>query len=641
LEKRKIEEPNMKKTPELCIFCLGMVLVFGLAGGLGSTPVKITNTPGWYDASPRMAVDSVGNIHLVWAQYYGNAETTTMTGDAMYAVYDIFSKQWTTPLNLTANSQVHSEEYRPVGIDIDGSNNIYVIYVERSNKKVKMRICSGGNWGAPFELSTSAGTFDTARVAVRPNGDIYTCWWNMGEFRCYSRARIGGTWENVKLVSTGSSKFPDIAVGTDVAYMTWTARNQAGIYLIYYAQRGTAYNAAWSSPQLLSANAQKQQTPTVEVDSNDIAHIVFAQFIADGGIRRMDYSYWQGGGFSSPQPLSGTTLSHYPSMCETGNNIYATWQLGAWLNGSSVHFNEKIMGAWRGEGSIAGSQGSTYPDVATSPYQDKVYYVWDADNELWFDSRTLFTIGLLPIYHGHDFDGDGMSDLGVWRQSDGNFYLKDISVTNWGSQGDAPACGDYNGDGVTDIAVWRPTNGYWFIKDVGEFEWGSLGDVPVPGDYDGDGVTELAVWKPSGGLWVIQHVGVVQWGSSGDIPVPGDYNGDGTTDLAVWRPSTGMWYIQNVGAFQWGMAGDIPVPGDYNGDLATDVAVWRPALGMWFLRNIGSFQWGIQGDIPVPGKYDVGSTTDIAVWRPSQGIWYIRNIGSYSWGANGDIPLVR
>lgn len=629
----------MKIKPQLRVYCLALTLTLGLAGSLGSAPVKITNTPGWYDASPRMAVDAIGNIHLAWAQYYGNPVTTTTTGDAMYSKYDVFTGQWTTPLNLSCNSQVHSEEYRPVGIDVDGSGNVYVIYVERFNKKVKMRIQSGGNWGAPFDVSTAAGTFDTARVAVTPSGDIYASWWNMGEFRCYSRARIGGTWESVKFV--GGGKFPDIAVGAGAAFMTWTSRNQAGIYQIYYAQRATTYESAWSSPQLLSANSLKQQTPTIEVDSNDIPHIVFAQFIAEGGIRRMDYSYWDGNGFTPPLPLSGTTLSHYPSMCERGNNIFVTWQVGAWLDGTSVNFNEKVMGAWRGAGTIAGSLGCTYPDVATSPYQDKVYYVWDADNELWFDSRTLFSMGLLPIYHGHDFNGDGISDIGVWRQTDGNFYLKDISVTNWGQQGDAPANGDYNGDGTTDIAVWRPSNGYWFIKDFGEFEWGSLGDVPVPGDYDGDGATELAVWKPSGGLWVIQDVGIIQWGSSGDIPVPADYDGDGATDLAVWRMSTGTWYIRNVGAFQWGMAGDIPVPGDYNGDLAADVAVWRPSQGMWYVRNIGSFQWGVQGDIPVPGRYDVGPTTDVAIWRPSQGIWYVRNIGSTNWGMSGDIPLVK
>jgi peptidoglycan/xylan/chitin deacetylase (PgdA/CDA1 family) len=125
----------------------------------------------------------------------------------------------------------------------------------------------------------------------------------------------------------------------------------------------------------------------------------------------------------------------------------------------------------------------------------------------------------------------------------------------------APRTGDYNGDGRTDLAVWRPANGTWYVRGIATTQWGGNGDVPVPGDYNGDGRTDLAVWRPANGTWYIRGIATTQWGGNGDVPVPGDYNGDGRTDLAVWRPANGTWYVRGIATTQWGGNGDVPVPG--------------------------------------------------------------------------------
>lgn len=267
-----------------------------------------------------------------------------------------------------------------------------------------------------------------------------------------------------------------------------------------------------------------------------------------------------------------------------------------------------------------------------------------------------------------DFDGDGKTDLSVFRPSDGGWYIQrstlGFAAYAFGASGDLVAPGDFDGDNKTDVAVFRPSTGFWYYlqSSDGAFRavaFGANNDLPVAADYDGDGKSDIAVYRPSAGTWYYLQSSngafhAVPFGASTDKAVPADYDGDGKTDVAVFRPSNGTWYLlqSTDGAFrfiQFGLGMDTPVVSDYDGDGKGDLAVFRPSNGTWYIQhssngNVIGQQFGEGADRPAPGNYDGDGKTDIAVFRPSNGGWYILNSSNgafqgQQFGASGDLSV--
>lgn len=255
----------------------------------------------------------------------------------------------------------------------------------------------------------------------------------------------------------------------------------------------------------------------------------------------------------------------------------------------------------------------------------------------------------------YDFDNDRRADVSTFRPSNSVWYIdrssQGVSETQFGLPSDALAPGDFDGDGKTDIAIYR--NGDWWRinsrnSTVTCIKFGRTGDIPIAADFSGDGLDDLAVYR--GGQWWMYNtlngqISVVSFGLTTDRPVPADYDGDGRVDQAVYR--NGEWHLnrsaQGYSVVNWGLSTDKPIPADYDGDGKTDRAVYRD--GTWYILQSASgwaqYSWGLATDTPAPADYDGDGKADIAVYR--NGTWYLKQstsgISIRQFGSPTDKPI--
>jgi Subtilase family len=276
-----------------------------------------------------------------------------------------------------------------------------------------------------------------------------------------------------------------------------------------------------------------------------------------------------------------------------------------------------------------------------------------------------------------DFDGDGKSEIGVYRG--GAWLFHDFTsgahtngIWSGGGAGCIPAPMDYDGDGTTDFA--QLCNGAWHLYNndgsylKGVWTGGVAGDLPVPGDYDGDGTDDVVVYR--GGAWLFYNFTTGVWdaaksrwtgGGIGCNPAPMDYDGDGNADFT--QLCNGGWHFYNddgsynKGIWTGGVLGDLPVPADYDGDGIDDVVVFRGGAWLFFDFATGAYDaaksiwtgalphWTGGTSLPAPLDYDGDGKADFTVY--SGGPWHFYNSngtynkGLWTGGIAGDQALSR
>jgi hypothetical protein len=511
----------------------------------------------------------------------------------------------------------------------------------------------GMTWSPAAFIHPASTNAQGSQPVFLPDGRLAIVYWNFGSpgspgerLEVVVSNTTGTVFGAPRRIANAAEYLPPLIRSGSFLPSATVDRANGNLYAVYQALLAGAPRILFTK----SPNAGTTWTTPVPISNNTANTAVFNPAIAassDG--QRLAVAFYDG----RANLADDTLVDMFLALSINGG---ATWQPNVRLTSISTDATLAPLAAGGYMlGDYLGIAGSAYRGVPAVP--------------VWIDTRTgnpdpfAARVAVAPATPSFDFDGDGKTDISVFRN--GIWYIlrsstNVMSATTFGVGTDAIAPADYDGDGKADLAVFR--QGIWYISQSSNGQlrtvhFGGAGDLPRPGDFDGDGKADIALFRPSNGVWYYikstnGQMVTVHYGTNGDVPLLADFDGDGKSDLAVFRPANAFWYYRRSSdgqnrAVHFGASTDVPVAGDYDGDGRSDIAVFRPSTGFWYHLNssngaLVATQWGVNGDEPVPGDYDNDGKNDRAIYRGAA--WFVRrsannSILNVNFGTGSDVHV--
>jgi hypothetical protein len=166
--------------------------------------------------------------------------------------------------------------------------------------------------------------------------------------------------------------------------------------------------------------------------------------------------------------------------------VNGTWYINQSSNGVFV---QAQFGLSSDIPSPADFDGDGRADLAVWRASNKTFYSKSSSGNQ-FNQSTFNQASAFPV--PADYDGDGRADYAIRSGADWIIRRSSVNQTQtiaWQQANDKPVPNDYDGDGMVDIAVWRESNGNWYIRKsssngaLRQEAWGTSGDIPVPAFY--------------------------------------------------------------------------------------------------------------------------------------------------------------
>jgi hypothetical protein len=222
---------------------------------------NISNNPG-NSRSPRAAVDSSGNIHVVWYDYSGGG------GKVFYRKYN--GSSW------SSIEQISPSEARWVDIAVDSSDNLHVVWQAADISvdpyyDIYYRKWAG-SWQTIMNLSNSSGIASVrARIAIDPADNLHVVWYDYLPRNIHYTKFDGFSWSSNTNITNSTDQSVDAKIDIDslgYPHIVWQEYDSAAMICHTYWT-----GSIWSSATRVSRSSNHSpEHPAFCIDSTDRLH---------------------------------------------------------------------------------------------------------------------------------------------------------------------------------------------------------------------------------------------------------------------------------------------------------------------------------------------------------------------------------
>lgn len=359
-------------------------------------PISVISTESTgTSATAKVATDSQGNIHVIWNDNtnYNGAGTDY---DVFYKMWNATTQVWGTTIVISTEST--SDGASPC-IAIDYLGNVHVAWQDTTNYLssgtdydifYKMWNASTQVWGTTIVISTDSTIESSApTIATDSMNNVHIAWYDRTNYNSSGTDfdifykmwnATSQTWSTTQVVSTNSdsnSQFPNIVVdGKDNVHLCWqdlTNYNNSGTDADIFYRMWNVTTQTWGMIQVISTNSTSPSySPVQAIDNQDNLHITwqdFTNYNGSGADWDVFYKMW-----NATTRTWGTTI-----VISTESNSDSDSPSIATDNNGNVH--------------IVWYDTTNYNSAGTD--RDIFYKMWNATTQIWSTTRVISTMSTL------------------------------------------------------------------------------------------------------------------------------------------------------------------------------------------------------------------------------------------------------